>query len=63
MPEITGTPDGLPPHIEESVQSIVRLHADHHHSATPRERLIDRLTSVLGSTSFIVVLTVSWLAG
>jgi uncharacterized membrane protein len=59
MPEPNSAPDDLPPHIEQSVRSIARLHADHHESATPRERAIERVTTILGRANAIVVLGVA----
>jgi hypothetical protein len=56
MPEANSARNDLPPHIEESVGSIARLHADHHHSATPRERAIERMTTTLGRANSIVAL-------
>ena len=48
----------LPPHIDETVRAIARLHAEHHRGATPTERTADRLTGVVGQPRFIGVLTV-----
>jgi uncharacterized membrane protein len=48
----------LPAHIEETVKSIARLHADHHQNATPLERAVDRMTALLGRPRFVGVLTV-----
>jgi uncharacterized membrane protein len=49
----------LPPHIEQSVRSIARLHANHHHSATPPERAVERMTTILGRANSIVALGVA----
>src|SRR4051794_9048306 len=65
MSEAKSAPNGLSPHIEESVGSIARLHADHHQSATPRERAIERMTTRLGRANSIVILTLAaagWVA-
>ena len=62
----TETPEILPPHIEQTVQAIARLHAEHHRNATPLQRIVDRTTAVVAHPSFIVVVTVSvlaWIAG
>jgi len=48
----------LPAHIEETIRSIARLHAEHHQNATPLQRAVDRLTALLGRPRFIGVLTV-----
>ena len=55
----------LPPHVEDTVQAIARLHAEHHHEASTTERLIDHLTLVIASVGFLcslVVLVASWIA-
>jgi hypothetical protein len=33
----------LPAHIEETIRSIARLHAEHHQNATPLQRAFDRI--------------------
>jgi uncharacterized membrane protein len=48
----------LPIHIEETIQSIARLHAEHHANATQHQRVVDRITSLLGRPIFIAALTV-----
>ena len=48
----------LPAHIEETIRSIARLHAEHHQNATPLQRAVDRITALLGRPRFIGVLTV-----
>jgi len=58
MPESNTASNELPPHIEQSVRSIARLHADHHHSATPQERVVEHMTTVLGRVNSIVALGV-----
>jgi hypothetical protein len=45
-------------HIEETIRSVARLHAEHHENATPLQRAIDRITALLGRPPFIGVLTV-----
>jgi uncharacterized membrane protein len=47
----------LPAHIEETIRSIARLHAEHHQNATPLQRAVDRITALLGRPRFIGVLT------
>ncbi len=51
------SPD-LPAHIEETIRAIAQLHADHNDNATPLQRAVDRMTSLLGRPSFIGALTV-----
>ncbi len=48
----------LPAHIEETVRSIARLHADHHQQATSLQRSVDRLTALMGQPRTIGVITV-----
>ena len=47
----------LPDHIEETIRSIDRLHAEHRRDATPLQRAVDRVTTLLGRPGFIVVVT------
>jgi uncharacterized membrane protein len=51
-------PPLLPAHIEETIRSIARLHAEHHQNATPLQRAIDHMTALLGRPRFIGILTV-----
>jgi uncharacterized membrane protein len=56
----------LPPHIEETVQAIAKLHAVHENRATPLQRAVDRLTAIVARPAFIgaVALTVvAWIGG
>jgi uncharacterized membrane protein len=48
----------LPAHIEETIRSIARLHAEHRQNATPLQRAFGRITAVLGRPRFIGVLTI-----
>ncbi len=58
MPE-TDAASSIPPiHIEETIQSIAGLDADHHANATHHQRVVDRITSRLDSANFIAALTV-----
>jgi uncharacterized membrane protein len=66
MPESDSSLNDLPPHIEQSVRSIARLHDDHRDSATPRERAVENVTSVLGRANSIVALglaAAAWIGG
>lgn len=47
----------LPAHIEDTVQSIASLHAEHYQQATPLQRLVDRVTVLVGRPSFVGLLT------
>jgi uncharacterized membrane protein len=48
----------LPDHIEETIRSIDRLHAEHRRDATPLQRAVDRMTTLLGRPGFIIAVTV-----
>lgn len=55
----------LPAHIEETVQAIAQLHADHEARATPLQKLVERLTARAGRPAFLALLTVlivGWMA-
>ena len=59
-------PDDLPPHVDQTVKAIAKLHADHHRSATPLQRIVDRMTAIVSHPSFIGAVTVTvlaWIAG
>ena len=65
MPELDALAPVLPIHSEETIQSIARLHAEHRANATRHQRVVDRITSLLGRPVFIVVLTtivVGWMS-
>ena len=56
----------LPTHIEETIRSIARLHAEHHRNATTLQRIVDRLTAFVGRPRFIGLLTAGamlWVGG
>lgn len=58
MPDSDEAPSILPIHIDETIQAISRLHAEHHASATRHQRIVDHITSFLSRPSFIAVLSV-----
>ncbi len=47
----------LPAHIEDTVQSIARLHAAHHQQATRLQRIVDRITGLMARSAFVGLLT------
>ena len=49
---------GEPTHIEETIQAIADLQAEHYESATASQRVADRLTDLIGRPIFIVTLTI-----
>ena len=56
----------LPAHVEDTIKAIANFHADHEQQATTVDRLIARLTALLGRPLFILVLTAAvalWVAG
>lgn len=56
----------LPAHIEDTVQAIAKLHADHHLEAGKLQRFVERLTGWIGRPQFIAwfsVLLVAWIVG
>ncbi len=65
MAEANGPLPLLPAHIEETIRSIAQLHAEHYEDATPLQRAVDRMTSMLGRPRFIGMLTaivVAWIS-
>jgi uncharacterized membrane protein len=58
-------PDSLPPHIEETVQSIALLHKAHHKNASKLERLVDFASAQVSRPACLVVIgaaTLLWVA-
>ena len=58
------TPSEMPQHIAETVQAISQLHAEHHRKSTFAERVIDRVTALIGRPSFLfglLVASAAWL--
>jgi uncharacterized membrane protein len=58
-------PDGLPPHVEEAVQSIALLHKAHHRNASQLEKLVDFASAQVSRPACLVVigsLTLFWVA-
>jgi len=56
----------LPTHIEETIQAIARLQAEHRRNATPLQHAVERLTAFVGRTTFVGGLTVVlllWVGG
>ena len=56
----------LPAHIEDTIRSIAQLHAEHHRAATPLQRVVDKMTALVGRPRFIGLLTllvVLWIGG
>lgn len=56
----------LPAHIENTIQAIAQLHAEHYRKATALQRIVDRMTSTIGRPGFIAGLTLAvlvWCGG
>jgi uncharacterized membrane protein len=56
----------LPAHIEDTVQAIARLHADHLREAGALQRLVESLTAWIGrpvSIAALTVLVAAWIGG
>jgi uncharacterized membrane protein len=56
----------LPTHIEETIQAIARLQAEHRRNATPLQHAVERITAFIGQTTFVAGLTVAlllWIGG
>lgn len=66
-PEEPGEASGaVPAHIEQTVQAIAKLHADHHKRATPSQLIVDRMTNVVSQPRFIAAVTLvvaAWIGG
>jgi uncharacterized membrane protein len=58
LPDANVPPPILPIHVEETIRSIARLQAEHHGNATLHQRVVDRVTALLGHPRFIGGLTV-----
>lgn len=52
----------LPAHIEDTVEAIAKVHADHHREAGTLQRLVERLTGWIGRPRFLAAMTVVILA-
>ena len=57
MAETDVVSSSLPIHIQETIQSVAGLNAEHRASATHHQRVVDRITSLLGRAGFIATLT------
>jgi len=53
-PDPSAAEPTAPPHVEDTVRTIDRLHAEHHASASRLQKWIDRLTGLAGEPMFIV---------
>ena len=56
----------LPAHIEETIQAIAKLHADHRSEAGALQRLVERATGSIGRPRFLAGMTVAialWVLG
>ncbi len=56
--------DALPPHIEQTVGAINRLHDRHHRAAGPLQRIVEAVTAAAGTALFagvLVLLLLVWI--
>jgi len=56
----------LPAHIEDTIQAIAKLHADHRQEAGILQRIVERLTAWIGRPQFIAGMTIAiglWIGG
>jgi hypothetical protein len=47
----------MPTHIEDTVAAITEMHAQHRREASAYQRIIDKLTALLGRSAFVGVIT------
>jgi uncharacterized membrane protein len=62
---LTDIKDAPPPvavHIDETISSIAKLRAEHHDKATPLQRMVDRLVTLLARPRFIGLLGLAMVA-
>lgn len=59
---MSGTSADLPPHVEETMRAISRLHTDHRRGAEGLQRLCERLTRFFSQPRFIALITFAILA-
>ena len=63
-PAISGKARILPAHIEETVEAIARLHAEHHEQTLPLQRALGRLTAAASHPLFVclvLLLVAGWI--
>jgi len=56
----------LPPHLEDTVREVARMHAEHDRQSSGIERAVDRVTAMLGSASFLgclILFVLLWAGG
>ncbi len=66
QPEPTSGPEGLPDHVEQTVQGIAKLHAQHDRQATTLQRIVDRMTGLVARPAFVGAVTLAallWMGG
>ncbi len=55
----------LPAHVEETVQTMAKLHAQHYSAATPLQKFLEKLTIQAARPSFTIAITIivfGWIA-
>lgn len=49
----------LPAHIDDTIQAIAKLHADHYQQSSRLQRVVDQMTALLGRPGFVGCLTLA----
>ncbi|THD44708.1 MAG: DUF1003 domain-containing protein [Bradyrhizobium sp.] len=65
MPETEAASSSMPDHIEQTIESIKRLEAEHYVSASPQQRAVGHITALIGRPLFVALLAlaiVGWIA-
>jgi uncharacterized membrane protein len=65
-PAVSDGPPILPAHIEDTIKAIAALHAEHRRGATPAERMMHRLTTIVAKPRFLAALSAAvlcWVFG
>ena len=58
MPDLTKDNPTLPPHIENTVQTIATVHAEHYQQIAILQRIMGRVTATIGRPAFAVFLAI-----
>lgn len=62
MTDIKDAPPPVVVHIDETISSIAKLRAEHRDKATPMQRMVDRLVTLLARPQFIGLLSLAMVA-
>jgi hypothetical protein len=56
----------LPPHIEDMVQAIAAVHAEHNKRQTPLQQFVNHVVSTIGRPGFgitVAIIVLGWISG